>query len=75
MTGAAAFGLTSLLLLGLAACDHGADTTSQILARQQAIDPPQLWLVQVIGAKPAQAAAVFVCADASLGSTDDLTRT
>jgi len=66
MIGAARFGLGSLLLLGLAACDTRGDTTSQILARQRAIDPPQLWLVQVIAAKPTQPAAVFVCADTSL---------
>jgi len=66
MPGLAAGGLAALLLLGLAACDSPGDTTTQILARQRAIDPPQLWLVQVLGAKPAQTAAVFVCADSSL---------
>ena len=66
MTGAARFGLAAVLLLGLAACDSRGDTTSQILARRRAIDPPQLWLVQVLGAQPAPTAAVFVCADSAL---------
>jgi hypothetical protein len=64
MTGAAA--LAAVLLLGLAACDAGADTANQFVARRQAIDPPQLWLVQVIGSKGAASASIFVCADTAL---------
>ena len=66
MTGAARLGLAALLLMGLAACESGDDATAQVMDRQQAIDPPQLWLVQVIAAKPAPAAAVFVCVDTAL---------
>lgn len=66
MTGAAHLGLTALLLVGLTGCDLGGAATAQVMARQQAIDPPQLWLVQVIAAKPPPAAAVFVCADSAL---------
>lgn len=66
MIGAARLGLAALLLIGLSACDLGGDTTAQILTRQQAIDPPQLWLVQLTEMTPAQGAAVFVCADSAL---------
>ena len=66
MTGAARLGLAALLLMGLAACESGDDATAQVMDRQQAIDPPQLWLVQVIAAKPAPAAAVLVCVDTAL---------
>jgi len=54
------------LLTGLAACDAGRATETQIRARQQTIDPPQLWLVQVVGDRGAATASVFVCADSSL---------
>lgn len=68
MTRAALSPLIGLLsLLGLAACDPGADaTTTRILARQQAADPPQLWLVQVLDGRSKPAPAVFVCADTAL---------
>jgi hypothetical protein len=59
-------GLLPGLLTGLAACDAGRATETQIRARQQAIDPPQLWLVQVGGERRAGTASVFVCADSSL---------
>jgi hypothetical protein len=58
--------LAVLALLSLAACDIGQETPTQILARQQAVDPPQLWLVQVVGATGAVKGSVFVCADTSL---------
>lgn len=66
MTAAARLALAALLLSGLAACDIGSDAAARITARQQAIDPPQLWLIQVIAVEPARAAAVFVCADTAL---------
>lgn len=58
--------LAAVLLLSLAACDGGSETETRILARQQAIDPPQFWLVQVIGDAGAATASTFVCADTSL---------
>lgn len=58
--------LAALLLLGLAACDGSRAADARLPARQPAIDPPQLWLVQVVGQKDGPAAAVFVCADAPL---------
>ena len=66
MTGAAACALAVAALIGLTACDVGGDTSTQILARQAAIDPPQLWLVQLLDGKARPAPAVFVCADTSL---------
>lgn len=63
-----------LALLGLAACDLGRETQTQILARQQAIDPPQLWRVEAIGRDGAVEAAVYVCADTSLRETFTHTR-
>jgi hypothetical protein len=66
--------LALLALLGLAACDLGRATQSEILARQQAIDPPQLWRVEVIGRDGAVQAAVYVCADTTLRETFTRTR-
>lgn len=59
-------GLLGGLLPGLAACDAGRATETQIRVRQQTIDPPQLWLVQVVGDRGGATASVFVCADSSL---------
>jgi len=39
------------------------DTETRLLARRQAIDPPQLWRVDAIGPDGAVTASVFVCAD------------
>jgi hypothetical protein len=58
--------LAMLGLLGLAACDIGRASQTEMLARQQAVDPPQLWRVEVIGRDGAATAAVYVCADSSL---------
>jgi hypothetical protein len=80
MTGAAAGGRRTpapglralaalLLLVGLGACDIGAGSQAKVLARQQAVDPPQLWLVQVIGAQNLPTAATFVCADTPIRET------
>jgi hypothetical protein len=57
---------TVLALLGLAACGEAPKTETAILARQQTIDPPQLWRVEVIGDAGAVRDAVYVCADTSL---------
>lgn len=66
--------LTLAALLALAACDSGPDTQTELLARQQAIDPPQLWLVQVLDDAGAAKASVFVCADTTLRETFVRTR-
>jgi hypothetical protein len=70
MTAAAGRLLALALALGLAACQGGQTTESQLLARQQALDPPQLWLVQVVDPKTAAVkGSVFVCADTNLRET------
>jgi hypothetical protein len=66
--------LAFLALLGLSACDLGRATQSELLARRQALDPPQLWRVEVIGRDGAVQAAVYVCADASLRESFTRTR-
>jgi len=64
-----------LAFLGLAACDagHGAEA-ARILARSQAADPPQLWLVQSVNPAGAATSATFVCADARLRDAFGRTR-
>jgi hypothetical protein len=66
--------LAALLLLSLAAC-NGADTEARILARQRALEPPQLWLVQAVGRTGATTASTFVCADTAVRDTFSRTRT
>src|SRR5258707_10032834 len=58
--------LTVLALLSLAACDGAPKTETTLLARQQTIDPAQLWRVEVIGDTGAVQTAVYVCADKPL---------
>jgi hypothetical protein len=74
---ASAIGRTAMVLgvlLALGACDGAPDTETRILARQQAIDPPQLWLVQALGDAGAVKGSVFVCADTALRETFVRTR-
>lgn len=67
MNGASQPGLlAALALLALTACQAAPDATSQIIARQQALDPPQLWLAQVVGEGGRPKASVFICVDAKL---------
>jgi hypothetical protein len=55
------------LAAGIFAAGAGVpDTETKILARQQAIDPPQLWRVDALTETGAVRASVFVCADTSL---------
>jgi hypothetical protein len=61
-------------LLGLSACDLGQATQNEILTRQQALDPPQLWRVEAIGRDGAVQSAVYVCADTNLRETFTRTR-
>ena len=53
--------LLAACLLG--GCDHAGDTAARMLARQQAVDPPQLWLVEPLDAKGAAQGPSYVCAD------------
>ena len=63
------------LAAGIFAAGAGVtDTETQILDRQQAIDPPQLWLVDALTETGAVKASVFVCADTSLRETFARTR-
>ncbi|HZZ32659.1 MAG TPA: hypothetical protein VFE10_11785, partial [Phenylobacterium sp.] len=57
--------LALLALLGLAACDIGRASQTELLARRQAVDPPQLWRVEVIDRHGAVKTALYVCADSS----------
>jgi len=51
------------LVVGLAACQAEPSTADELVARQKTIDPPQLWLAQVIGDAGKVTGQVFVCAD------------
>jgi hypothetical protein len=48
--------------LALAACSR-PDTQSQLVAKQAAMDPPQLWRVQALAADGAVAKDLLVCTD------------
>lgn len=55
----------------LAACHEAPSTEAQMVARQQAVDPPALWLMEdteVGGARPVQSTA-WVCADTPMRKT------
>jgi hypothetical protein len=54
------------LALGLGACHAAPSTSDELVARQRAIDPPQLWLAQVLGDGGKVKGQVFVCADSAL---------
>ena len=56
--------LAPLLLLGLAACAAEHDADARGVARRP--DPPQLWLVQVIGKDGMATVSTYVCADTPL---------
>jgi len=61
--------LAAVLLL--AACERGPSTEAQLLARQQAVDPPSLWLMEDkenAGARAIQGSA-WVCADTPMRQT------
>lgn len=51
--------------LNLAACDLG-DDHGRLAARQALVDPPRLWLAEVMGPNGAPTRTVQVCADQSL---------
>lgn len=54
------------LVVGLGACNAAPSTADELAARQAAIDPPQLWLAQVLGEGGTVKGSVFVCADSAL---------
>ncbi len=54
------------VLLCLAACGDGPDRGQALAARQAAVDPPQLWLVQVLGRDGQATRSVYICADSVL---------
>jgi hypothetical protein len=59
-----------LACLSLAGCDSTAEvTTARFTARKQAIDPPQLWLAQVVEPGGAVRSSAFICADTVLRET------
>jgi hypothetical protein len=62
------------LMVGLTACHAAPSTSEELVARQQAIDPPQLWLAQVIGDGGTVKGQVFVCADAPMRQAFSLAR-
>jgi hypothetical protein len=64
-----ALALSAALLL--AACQRGPSTEAQLTARQQAVDPPSLWLMEdaETGGKGAVSGAAFVCADTPMHRT------
>ncbi|HEV2532649.1 hypothetical protein [Phenylobacterium sp.] len=51
--------------LNLAACDLGAND-ARLAARQAQVDPPRLWLAEVMGPAGTPARQVQVCADQTL---------
>ncbi|HEX3887454.1 MAG TPA: hypothetical protein VHW05_08150 [Phenylobacterium sp.] len=59
--------LTALLLL--AACGAQPDSGAILAARQRAIDPPTLWLLQDLGPAGQVRAATLVCADTPMHRT------
>lgn len=59
----------SLAALLLAACDRGPGTSDQLLARQQALDPPRMWRIATLDAAGEVRGVSFVCADTPLSQT------
>lgn len=53
------------LLFGLTAC-QGGDRSAELVARQAALDPPQLWLVQALGKGGAVTRSIYICADSNI---------
>ena len=51
------------LVVGLVACQAAPSASDEQVARQKAIDPPQLWLAQVLGEGGKIKGSVFICAD------------
>ena len=59
--------VAALLLVG--ACDAAPDTAAQLLARQQALDPPRLWRIETLADGGKIVGVSFVCADTPLSQT------
>ena len=62
-------GVFALAAGSFAANFDNPDTETAILARQQAIEPPQLWRVDALTEAGEVRASVFVCADTALRDT------
>jgi hypothetical protein len=58
-----------LVAVALAACRGGPDTESRLLARQQTLDPPALWLLEDFDAAGRRQSAAFACADGPMRQT------
>lgn len=58
-------------VLLLAACQRGPSIEAELTARQQAVDPPHLWLMEdaETSAKGAVSGAAWVCADTPMHKT------
>jgi len=57
--------ITAVCALNLAACD-GAASEAKLKARQAKLDPPHLWLAEIIGPNGTVSRNVQVCADQKL---------
>jgi hypothetical protein len=67
-------GVFALAAGSFAASFDNRDTETKILARQQAVEPPQLWRVDALTETGEVKASVFVCADTALRETFVRTR-
>ncbi len=61
--------LVLLAALVLAACHGGPSTEAQLRARQQVVDPRQLWLMEDADPTGAMRSAAWVCADTPMRQT------
>jgi hypothetical protein len=59
----------ALLALAAAGCRGGPDTEAQLRARQQALDPLQLWLVEAMDGAGRVQGRAYVCTDAAVRET------
>jgi hypothetical protein len=59
--------LSAALLL--AACQRGPSIEAQLMARQQAVDPPSLWVMEDTQAPGALHGSAWVCADTPMRQT------
>jgi hypothetical protein len=59
----------AILALLLCACQRGPSTEAQLTARQQAVDPPQLWLMEDVDGGGVVKGSARVCADTPMRGT------
>src|SRR4051812_6337982 len=67
-------GMFAIAAGSFAAGLEGPDTETRILARQQALDAPQLWRVDALAPADAVKASVFICADTAVRESFTRTR-